>query len=84
MPNLVELPPLKIGVPGLGGAISTAGNVMFVAASQDNYIRAFNVTNGKMLWEARLPAGGQATPMTYSIEASNMWSLWWRTWFIWY
>ena len=67
LPNLVELPPLKIGVPGLGGAISTAGNVMFVAASQDNYIRAFNVTNGKMLWEARLPAGGQATPMTYSI-----------------
>ncbi|HDS8345466.1 TPA: membrane-bound PQQ-dependent dehydrogenase, glucose/quinate/shikimate family [Proteus mirabilis] len=67
LPNLVELPPLKIGVPGLGGAISTAGNVMFVAASQDNYIRAFNVTDGKMLWEARLPAGGQATPMTYSI-----------------
>lgn len=65
LPNLMQLPPLTIGVPGLGGTISTAGNVMFVAATQDNYIRAFDVTDGKMLWEARLPAGGQATPMTY-------------------
>lgn len=61
----MQLPPLKIGVPGLGGVISTAGNVMFVAATQDNYIRAFNASNGEKVWEARLPAGGQATPMTY-------------------
>lgn len=65
LPKLMQLPPLKIGVPGLGGVISTAGGVMFVAATQDNYIRAFNVSNGKQLWQARLPAGGQATPMTY-------------------
>jgi glucose dehydrogenase len=32
---------------GLGGSISTAGNVMFVGATQDNYIRAFNVSNGE-------------------------------------
>lgn len=60
------MPPLKIGVPGLGGPISTAGNVMFVAATQDDYLRAFDVSNGHLLWEARLPAGGQATPMTYA------------------
>lgn len=65
LPQLMELPPLKIGVPGLGGPISTAGGVMFIAATQDNYIRAFDVSNGNQLWEARLPAGGQATPMTY-------------------
>lgn len=65
LPKLMQLPPLKIGVPGLGGVISTAGGVMFVAATQDNYIRAFNVSNGEQLWQARLPAGGQATPMTY-------------------
>lgn len=65
LPKLMQLPPLKIGVPGLGGVISTAGGVMFVAATQDNYIRAFDVSNGKQLWQARLPAGGQATPMTY-------------------
>lgn len=71
LPKLMQLPPLKIGVPGLGGSISTAGNVMFVAATQDNYIRAFNVSNGDKLWEARLPAGGQATPMTYEINGKQ-------------
>ncbi len=65
LPALFQLPPMKIGVPGLGGVISTAGNVMFVAATQDNYLRAYDVGNGDLLWEARLPAGGQATPMTY-------------------
>ncbi|MBF7683228.1 glucose/quinate/shikimate family membrane-bound PQQ-dependent dehydrogenase [Acinetobacter sp. B5B] len=71
LPKLFQLPPLKIGVPGLGGAISTAGNVMFVAGTQDNYIRAYNITNGDKLWEARLPAGGQATPMTYEIDGKQ-------------
>lgn len=71
LPQLFQLPPLKIGVPGLGGPISTAGNVMFVAATQDNYLRAFNVTNGEQLWEGRLPAGGQATPMTYEINGKQ-------------
>ena len=71
LPNLFQLPAVKIGVPGLGGSISTAGNVMFVGATQDNYLRAFNVSNGKKLWEARLPAGGQATPMTYEINGKQ-------------
>ncbi|MEB3753669.1 glucose/quinate/shikimate family membrane-bound PQQ-dependent dehydrogenase [Acinetobacter sp. MD2(2019)] len=71
LPNLFQLPPLKIGVPGLGGSISTAGNVMFVAGTQDNYIRAYNVSNGAKLWEARLPAGGQATPMTYEMNGKQ-------------
>lgn len=66
LPHLFPLPPLKIGMPGLGGPISTAGDVMFVAATQDDYLRAFDVSNGHLLWEARLPAGGQATPMTYA------------------
>lgn len=71
LPNLFQLPPLPIGVPGLGGAISTAGNVMFVAGTQDNYMRAYNVTNGDKLWEGRLPAGGQATPLTYEANGKQ-------------
>ena len=67
----LQLPPLKIGVPMLSGPISTAGNVMFIAGTQDNYLRAFNVTNGEKLWEARLPAGGQATPMTYEANGKQ-------------
>ena len=51
--------------------MSTAGNVMFVAGSQDNYLRAYNVGNGELLWEGRLPAGGQATPMTYAVDGKQ-------------
>ncbi|MEW5288141.1 glucose/quinate/shikimate family membrane-bound PQQ-dependent dehydrogenase [Erwinia papayae] len=63
--------PFKMGMPMLGGPISTAGNVMFIAATADNYLRAFNVTDGKALWEARLPAGGQSTPMTYEVNGKQ-------------
>jgi quinoprotein glucose dehydrogenase len=60
--------PFKLGMPMLGGPIVTAGGVVFIGATADNYIRAFDVNNGKELWQARLPAGGQATPMSYSIN----------------
>lgn len=58
--------PLELGVPGIGGPIITAGGVAFLAASVDNYLRAYDVTTGEQLWQQRLPAGGQATPMTYT------------------
>jgi quinoprotein glucose dehydrogenase len=57
--------PLPIGTPAQGGPISTAGGVTFIAATTDNYLRAFNTQTGEELWRGRLPAGGQATPMTY-------------------
>jgi quinoprotein glucose dehydrogenase len=60
--------PFKMGMPMLGGPIVTAGGVVFIGATADNYIRGFDVNNGKQVWEARLPAGGQATPMSYSIN----------------
>lgn len=71
LPKVMELPPITAGVPGLGGLISTAGNVMFIGATQDNYLRAFNASNGDLLWEGRLPAGGQATPMTYEANGKQ-------------
>ena len=43
----------------------TRGGVVFLAATVDNYLRAYHLTDGEQLWRARLPAGGQATPMTY-------------------
>lgn len=58
---------LNVGMPGLGGPIVTASGLVFVAASLDGRMRAFNSDSGKLLWEVNLPAGGQATPMTYSI-----------------
>ena len=57
--------PFKMGVPNLGGPIVTAGGVAFLSGTIDNFVRAYDVSNGAQLWESRLPAGGQATPMTY-------------------
>lgn len=58
--------PLKMGVPGIGGPIITAGGVAFLAAAVDDYFRAYDLTTGTQLWQARLPAGGQSTPMSYT------------------
>jgi quinoprotein glucose dehydrogenase len=60
--------PVNLGVPGLGGPIVSASGLVFIAASLDDRLRAFDIENGKLLWEVKLPAGGQATPMTYSIN----------------
>jgi quinoprotein glucose dehydrogenase len=61
-------PGTKLGTPNLGGPVVTAGGLVFIAAALDNYLRAFNLENGEELWKGRLPAGGQATPMTYEWE----------------
>ncbi|CAN7490318.1 glucose/quinate/shikimate family membrane-bound PQQ-dependent dehydrogenase [Aquipseudomonas alcaligenes] len=58
--------PLPMGVPSLGGSVMTGGGVAFLAGTLDQYLRAYDVRNGKQLWEGRLPAGGQATPMSYT------------------
>ena len=55
----------SFGSLNLGGAISTAGGVVFVAATLDPAIRAFDVDTGRELWQAGLPASGKATPMTF-------------------
>ncbi len=57
----------NLGVPNLGGPIITAGGLVFIAATMDNDIRAFELQSGKVLWQYHLPAGGQATPMTYAV-----------------
>jgi quinoprotein glucose dehydrogenase len=62
---------LNWGMPNLGGPIVTAGGLIFIAAATDDRLRAFDVDSGKELWHADLPAGGQATPMTYQLEATG-------------
>jgi len=57
--------PLRMGVPNLGGPVMTGGGVAFLSGSMDDYVRGYDVRTGRQLWEQRLPAGGQATPMTY-------------------
>ncbi|NYE27496.1 quinoprotein glucose dehydrogenase [Rhodanobacter sp. K2T2] len=63
--------PFKLGVPTLGGPMTTAGGVTFLTSTLDYYIRAYDVTTGEQLWQDRLPAGGQSTPMTYAIDGQQ-------------
>jgi quinoprotein glucose dehydrogenase len=64
--DLSPLPvPVRIGVPGIGGPLLTASGVAFLGAAVDNNFRAYDVASGKVLWDVRIPAGGQATPMSY-------------------
>src|SRR6516165_2437506 len=59
------------GTPNLGGPIVTAGRLVFIAAAMDDYLRAFDLDTGAELWKAKLPAGGQATPMTYRLRSDG-------------
>jgi quinoprotein glucose dehydrogenase len=61
------VPSRTIGMPNLGGPIITATGLIFIGAATDNYLRAFNIETGRELWKGRLPAGGQATPMSYEM-----------------
>jgi quinoprotein glucose dehydrogenase len=57
--------PLEIGTPNNGGAVVTASGLVFIAAATDDLIRAIDIETGETVWSDILPAGGQATPMTY-------------------
>ena len=64
-PELASVPEARDwGSVILGGALVTAGGLVFIAAARDSTLRAFEVETGKVLWTGELPAGGQATPMT--------------------
>lgn len=56
------------GAESYGGPIVTAGGVVFIGATRDEHFRAFDMANGNLLWETRLPAAGYATPVTYSVN----------------
>ncbi len=53
------------GTENYGGPVVTAGGLVFIAASKDEMIRAFDRDSGAVLWQTKLPAGGYATPATY-------------------
>jgi quinoprotein glucose dehydrogenase len=70
-PELTEkgLPPT--GTENYGGPVSTAGGLVFIAATKDEKIRAFDKDSGALLWEASLPASGHATPAVYSVDGKQ-------------
>jgi quinoprotein glucose dehydrogenase len=56
------------GTMNFGGAVATSGGVLFIAATADAKIRAFETHSGRLLWESQLPAGGYATPSVYMVN----------------
>ena len=59
------------GAVNLGGPMTTASGLVFIAASVDGIFRAFAVETGELLWQDPLPAGGQATPMSYAVDGTQ-------------
>ncbi|HVX72269.1 MAG TPA: membrane-bound PQQ-dependent dehydrogenase, glucose/quinate/shikimate family [Devosia sp.] len=64
--------PITIGTPNNGGPLITAGGLVFIAATTDNVFRAFDIKTGKEVWSTQLPAGGQATPMTFEEDGKQV------------
>lgn len=56
---------MPVGMPTLGGTLATRGGLVFIAGTQDFYLRAFDSATGKEVWKQRLPVGSQGGPMTY-------------------
>lgn len=70
VPPLADVPnSQRWGSLVFGGPLVTAGGLVFVGASQDDWFRAFDIDTGALLWEYKLPAGGQAAPMTYRYDS---------------
>ena len=67
-PQLVARGIRNTGSLNFGGAVATAGGLVFVAATADEKIRAFEKHSGRVLWEHQLPAGGYATPSVYMAD----------------
>ncbi len=75
--NLKKLAPFGVGgffnwgTPNTGGTLQTASQLVFVAATLDGYIRAFDTESGDLRWQATLPAPAQATPMSYRLSKTG-------------
>ena len=70
-PHLVEKGIRNTGAKSFGGPVLTAGGLIFIAATPDEKIRAFDKYSGTVLWEHQLPAGGYATPSVYMIKGKQ-------------
>lgn len=64
--------PIPIGTPNNGGPLITAGGLVFIGATTDDMFRAFDIKTGKEVWSVKLPAGGQANPMTFEVDGKQV------------
>jgi glucose dehydrogenase len=64
--GLTSIPPT--GAINLGGPVTTTNGLVFIGATLDPYLRAFDTRNGRQVWEARLPTSARATPLLFTTE----------------
>lgn len=77
IPGLEKLPNSKSwGSINLGGAMITAGGLVFASGGFDSELHAFDIDTGRELWQAKLPAGGNAMPMTYQTAGGKQYVVW--------
>jgi quinoprotein glucose dehydrogenase len=62
---------LPTGTPNLGGPLATASGLVFIGATTDHFLRAFDSETGEELWRRRLPTSAHATPMSYRTRAGG-------------
>ena len=67
-PHLAARGLVRTGTENYGGPVVTGGGLLFIAATADEKLRAFDKWTGEVLWETRLPAAGYATPATYEVD----------------
>jgi len=71
-PELSSVPQApEWGSANFGGALVTAGGLVFIGAARDSMLRAFDIDTGRVIWRAELPASAQATPMTYRTRSGK-------------
>ena len=71
VPELTRRGVPQTGTENFGGTIVTAGGLVFIGGTRDERFHAFDKSTGKLLWETQLPAGGYATPSTYSVNGKQ-------------
>jgi len=62
---------LPLGAPNLGGSLATAGGLVFIGATTEKILRAFDADSGEEIWSARLPYTANATPLSYRLRADG-------------
>ena len=67
-PDLVAKGIRNTGTLNWGGAVATAGGVIFIGATADEKMRAFDAATGKVLWEHKMPYAGNATPAVFELN----------------
>ncbi len=70
-PELTERGVPLTGTDNYGGPAVTAGNLLFIAATKDEMFRAFDKRTGELLWQAKLPAAGYASPSVYAVKGKQ-------------